>query len=179
MSGKKNIVFGFFYLVLTASLGPYMIVEYFDPLQQAGQANAAAVTALTRAVEGGVTDQVAKAQSDAILALNRQLKAEEPIDDIKGGPHTHGNLESLLNIAVGVVLGFLAVGRLWKEAISWLFIIGAVLHSGMLYLGVVFHQGWAFAVLKTGAGPLMVLAGLFLAGLATAKGFHLRESDSR
>jgi len=179
MSGKKNIVFGFLYLVLTASLGPYMIAQYFDPVQQAGQANAAAVTELTRVVEGGVSDQLAKAQSDAILALNRKIRAEEPIDAIKGGPHAHGNLESLLNIAVGVVLGFLAVGRLWKEAISWLFIGGAVLHSGMLYLGVVFHQGWAWAVLKTGAGPVMVLAGLLLAGLATARGFHLRATDSR
>lgn len=177
MSGKKNIVFGFFYLVLTASLGPYMIVEYSGPLQQAKQANAAAVTELTRVVEGGVADQMVKAQSDAILALNRQLRAEAPIDEIKGGPHTHGNLESLLNIAVGVVLGFLAVGRLWREAISWLFIGGAILHSGMLYLGVVFHQSWAWAVLKTGAGPVMVLAGLLLAGLATAKGFNLRASD--
>ena len=173
MIGKKNIVFGFLYLVLTASLGPYMIVQFFGPQQQAGQQNSKAVAELTKAIDGGVPAQIAQAQSNAILALNRQIKAEEPVNSIKGGPHTHGNLESLLNIAVGLVLGFLTVGKLWKEAISWLFIGGAVLHSGMLYLGVIFHQTWAFAILGIGLGPLMLLAGLFLAGIASAKGFKI------
>jgi hypothetical protein len=174
MAGKKNVVFGFFYLVLTALLGPYMIVTYMGPKQQAAQANTAAVGELTRAVEAGIDGQVAQAQTDAILALNRQLQAGEPVEEIKGGPHAHGNLEALLNIAVGIVLGFLVVGSTFKEIISWLFIGGAVLHSGMLYLGSVLGQGWAWAVLNTAIGPLMLLAGLFLAGVASLKGFEAR-----
>jgi hypothetical protein len=176
MAGKKNVVFGFFYLVLTALLGPYMIVTYMGPHQQAAQANAAAVGELKRAVEAGIEGQVAQAQTDAILAFNRQHEAGEPIEEIKGGPHAHGNLEALLNIAVGVVLGFLVVGSTFKEIISWLFIGGAVLHSGMLYLGTVLGQGWAWAVLNTAVGPLMLLAGLLLAGVASLKGFEAREA---
>jgi hypothetical protein len=172
MAGKKNVVFGFFYLVLTALLGPYMIVAYMGLQQQAAQANAAAVGELNRAVEAGIDGQVAQAQTDAILALNRQLQAGEPIEEIKGGPHAHGNLEALLNIAVGIVLGFLVVGSTFKEIISWLFIGGAVLHSGMLYLGTILGQGWAWAVLNTAIGPLMLLAGLLLAGVASLKGFE-------
>ncbi len=176
MGGKKNVVFGLFYLVLTALLGPYMVVTYFGPLQEAEQAHAAAVGELTRAVETGVEGQIAQAQSDAILSLNRQRTAAEPIEQIKGGPHAHGNLEALLNIVVGVLIGFLAVGSVWKEAISWLFIGGAVLHSGMLYLGTVLGQGWAWAVLNTGIGGLMLLAGLLVAGAASVKGFEARSA---
>lgn len=171
MGGKKNVVFGFFYLVLTALLGPYMIVEYMGPHEQAAHANAAAVGELKSAKEAGVDGRIAQAQTDAILALNSQLESAEPIDAIKGGPHAHGNLEALLNIVVGMVLGFLVVGSTFKEIISWLFIGGAVLHSGMLYLGTVLGQGWAWAVLNTAIGPLMLLAGLLLAGIASLKGF--------
>ncbi len=176
MGGKKNVVFGFFYLVLTALLGPYMIVQYMGPHQQAQQENAAAVGELKRAAEAGVDGQVAQAQTDAILALNRQLESDGPIDAIKGGPHAHGNLEALLNIAVGIVLAFLVVGPTFKEIISWLFIGGAVLHSGMLYLGTIFGQGWAWAVLNTAIGPLMIVGGLFLAGVASLKGFEARSA---
>lgn len=176
MGGKKNVVFGFFYLVLTALLGPYMIVTYMGPHQQAEQAYAAAVAELTRAVETGVEGQVAQAQTDAIVLLNRRLEAGEPIEQIKGGPHAHGNLEALLNIAVGIVLAFLVVGSTFKEIISWLFIGGAVLHSGMLYLGTVLGQGWAWAVLNTAIGPMMLLAGLLLAGIASLKGFEPRPA---
>jgi len=146
------------------------------PQQQAGSGYAAAIGELNRAAEGGIDGQIAQAQTDAILALNRKLDAAEPIEEIKGGPHAHGNLEALLNIAVGVVLGFLVVGSTFKEIISWLFIGGAVLHSGMLYLGTVLGQGWAWAVLNTAIGPLMLLAGLLLAGVASLKGFEAHRA---
>ena len=82
----------------------------------------------------------------------------------------HGNLEALLNIAVGVVLLMLSIGRAFKAVISGLFIIGTLLHSGVLYLGIVFELGWAYTILGTGIGPVMLLAGLLLAGIATAVG---------
>jgi hypothetical protein len=176
MGGKKNVVFGLFYLVVTALLGPYMAATYFGPLQEAEQAHAAAVGELNRAVELGVEGQIEQAQSDAILSLNRQRAAAEPINQVKSGPHAHGNLEALLNIVVGVLIGFLVVGPAWKETISWLFIGGAVLHSGMLYLGSVLGQGWAWSVLGTGIGPIMLLAGLFVAGVASVKGFEARPA---
>ena len=35
MIGKKNIIFGFLYLVATASLGPYMLVSTVDDIEKA------------------------------------------------------------------------------------------------------------------------------------------------
>jgi uncharacterized membrane protein YgdD (TMEM256/DUF423 family) len=116
--------------------------------------------------------QIARANTDGILALNKLTNTEIGIDSIKGGPHAHGNLEALLNIAVGVVLGFLAVNVILKQVISWLFILGALLHSGMLYLERVFDMAWAGTVLASGIGPYMILAGLLLTGIVAIKGFQ-------
>ncbi|WP_455234170.1 hypothetical protein, partial [Thiogranum longum] len=94
------------------------------------------------------------------------------LNGIKGGPHAHGNLEALLNIAAGVVLCFLAIGKGFKQLISWIFILGAILHSGVLYLGIVFNQAWAMKLLGFGVGPILILLGLLLIGIATAIGFR-------
>lgn len=177
MIGKKNIVFGFLYLVCTAALGPFMLTQ-FGAAAQAQEEKQIAFSRLEQFsannfeenLETMSGDQIAKANSAALLALNKQLNARAPIDAIKGGPHTHGNLESLLNIVVGVVLGLLAISALFKQIISWVFIAGALLHSGMLYLAIVFQQGWAGAVLNTGIGPALILLGLLLAGIASIIG---------
>lgn len=177
MIGKKNIVFGFLYLVFTASLGPFMVTQ-FDAVQLAQQEKQAALGRLEQLsannfeedLEAMSAEQIAKANTNALLALNKQLNARAPIDAIKGGPHTHGNLESLLNIVVGVVLGLLAIPVLFKQIISWMFIAGALLHSGMLYLAIVFQQGWAGTLLNTGIGPALILLGLLLAGIASIIG---------
>lgn len=175
MVGKKNIVFGFLFLVLTATLGPYMVLNYVGPLQQATTEKNSAVAQLEE-VQGGTPDALmAQAQTDAILALDKQLKAQQPINDIKGGPHAHGNLEAVLNIAVGLLLGMLVIPALFKEIISWLFIAGTVLHSGMLYLAVALNQGWAWTILKTSIGPVMLLAGLLLAGIAAMIGMKTKS----
>lgn len=175
MTGKKNIVFGFLYLALTAALGPYMVLNYVGPLQQATTEKNTAAAQLEE-VKGGTPDALlAQAQTDAILALDKQLKARQPILDIKGGPHAHGNLEALLNIAVGLVLGMLMIPALYKEGISWLFIAGTLLHSGMLYLAVAFNQDWAWTVLRTSIGPVMILAGLLLAGIAAMVGMKTKS----
>lgn len=177
MIGKKNIVFGFLYLVLTAALGPYMVTQ-FDIVQQAQQEKQQALGRLEQLqannfeedLEALSAEQIAKANTAAALALNKQVNARAPIDAIKAGPHTHGNLEALLNIVVGIVLGLLVIAPLFKQVISWVFILGALLHSGMLYLSVVFNQGWAGAVLNTGIGPALVLLGLLLMGIASVIG---------
>jgi len=64
---------------------------------------------------------------------------------------------------------FIAVSAKLKQVISWLFILGTVLHSGVLYLMVVF-QFYAVAPIAP-AGPIMLLAALLLAGVAAAMGF--------
>ena len=187
MIGKKNIVFGFLFLVLTAALGPYMILTQFGPMQQAQQEKQGTLGRLeqfsSNNFEEDLTpmtpDQIAKANTAAILTLNKQFNAAAPVNDIKGGPHTHGNLESLLNIAVGLVLGLLTIPALFKQVISWIFIAGTVLHSGMLYLAVIFNQGWAGKLLGTGIGPGLILLGLLLAGIASYMGLKTAQNASR
>lgn len=179
MIGKKNIVFGFLYIngSVRATDG--------HPIGRSWKSTNGKQTLFSELellASGGFEDQttlekmsaeeIAKNNSNALSALNKQLTARAPIDAIKGGPHTHGNLESLLNIVVGLVLCFIALKPLYKQIISWTFISGALLHSGMLYLAVVFQQGWAGQILNTGIGPILILIGLLSAGLASVFGFR-------
>ena len=161
MTGKYNIVFGFLFLVLTAALGPVMV----NNLPAIGEAQAGkqqVMGALQLAADSDFENaetlepmtaaEIARANAAALLA--------------------HGNLESLLNIVVGVVLMFLSVGIRFKQVISSVFILGTLLHSGAMYLAVVFNLAWAGTLLGTGIGPVLILLGLLLAGIATAIGWR-------
>lgn len=182
MIGKKNVVFGFLFLVITASLGPLMVFMYQD--LSAASADKQTALASLQALKAGnyetdpdtldelTSKQLAQATADSVLAINRLDNAQFEIDYIKGGPHTHGNLESLLNIVVGVVLCFIAAPVLWKQIASWIFIIGALMHGGLLIFERVFMMSWASTLLKTGIGPAMILLGLLLMGILAARGFR-------
>ena len=183
MIGKKNLVFGFFYLVLTASLGPYMIVKVF-PAQVQAEANKQAIMGKLQQAAGNdflndnletmTPDQIARFNSKAILSLSSRVNADSPIDEVRNA-HAHGNLESILNILVGFLLCFVAISPKFKQTISWIFILGALLHSGMLYLSQGMHIGWAMSLMATpvaSVGPVLILAGLFLAGVAALLGFR-------
>ena len=119
-------------------------------------------------LEKQTAEQIAKANTDGILAINKLINSRMPVDGVKGGPHAHGNLEALLNIAAGLVLCFLGVSAIFKQVISWVFILGALLHSGMLYL-LNLDQAWALNLLPI--GPWLVLLGLLLIGIASLIGF--------
>ena len=178
MVGKKNVVFGFLFLVFTASLGPYMIVEYMPGVDVAGATKQTDVGRLQslkaddfeEELEPLPPEAIAKANTDGILALNTLINARQPVDLIRN-PHAHGNLEALLNIAVGIALCFFAVSIKLKQAISWMFILGTVLHSGVMFLAIVFQMEFAFFIMETGIGPVLILLGLLLAGVAAAMGF--------
>ncbi|MFA9461961.1 hypothetical protein [Thiohalorhabdus methylotrophus] len=175
MEGKKNIVFGLIYFVATAALGLVMSSNLSGPVAEAQGQKAERFSTLEQQVQSGfmMADEPAVVTGEALLALNNLMKVEEEaVNSIKGGPHAHGNLESMANIVIGILLMFLAVPSAFKQVISWLFLIAAVFHSGMLYLGVVFNQGWAMTVLGTGIGPIALLAGLFLAGIAALMGLR-------
>lgn len=183
MIGKKNIVFGFFFLVLTAALGPLMILKYIPAARTAAAVKQQKIQALQLAQENGFTvdlekmkpEQIARADADALLALSAQLDAQAPVDSIKNGPHAHGNLEALLNIAVGIFIAFLAVPAGFKQTISWFFLLGALGHSGLLYLADALKLPWAENLLGSWfayIGPILLLIGLFLAGIAAAIGFN-------
>ena len=176
MIGKKNIVFGFLYLVFTAALGPYMVVKMLPDVGIAQSEKQAKVGRLQQLktnqfeeeLEKLSADQIARANTDGILAINTLINSRQPVDSVKGGPHAHGNLEALLNIAAGVVLCFIAVAPLFKQIISWVFIAGAILHSGMLYM-LNLDQAWALTLLPI--GPWLVLLGLLLIAIAAFMGF--------
>lgn len=180
MIGKKNIVFGWVFLVFTAALGPYMVGLYTS-VGSAQQVKQAALGKLQLVVDSGFEDEqtlepmsaeaIARLNAKAILALNGLHNARAPIDEIKGGPHAHGNLEALLNIAVGLVLCFVAANVWFKQLVSGLFILGTLLHSGLLYLRA-FDMAWAGRLLELGIGPLMILLGLLLAAIIVVIGFR-------
>ena len=174
MIGKKNIVFGFLYLVLTAALGPYMVLELFPTVSEAQLVKQQDVGRLQLLADNDFeddntmapisADDLARANAKGILALNLLVNATAPIDNMKGGPHAHGNLEAVLNILAGLMLCFLAAPLLVKQLISWLFIAGALLHSGSLYL-LAFDMAWAGTLLQI--GPWLVLLALLSAGISS------------
>lgn len=179
MVGKKNVVFGFFYLVITASMGPYMITNYYPDLGAAQQDKQASVGRLQTLRDNGYeeeleplgVDKLAQANTDGILALNQLANARLPIDAMKGGAHAHGNLEALLNIVVGLALGFITVAPLFKQLISWIFILGALVHSGGLLLNALF----GISLFVGPVGPLLILLGLLLMGVAAFIGFQTKS----
>ncbi|GMR18353.1 MAG: hypothetical protein BMS9Abin33_0763 [Gammaproteobacteria bacterium] len=183
MIGKKNIVLGFLYLVLTAGLGPVMILNYYDARDNAETSKQTRVGELQQIVQDNfeadlepmTAEQIAKMNSKAILALSARQNAQVPIDAIRKGPHAHGNLEAILNILAGFLLCFLAINRTFKQLISWTFILGAAFHSGLLYLSTGLNLSWAVTLMSTPVayiGPVLVLAGLVLAGIAAVLGFR-------
>ena len=183
MIGKKNIVFGFLYLALSAALGPMMIVKYFPDVASAESVKQEKVGKLQQAAQSGfevdlepmTPEQIAKANTGAILSLSARLNANTPIDMVRSGPHAHGNLEALLNIAVGILLCFLAVHRTLKQVLSWVFILGTLFHSGLLYLANGMGMSFAQSLMATPVvyiGPVLILLGLVLAGITAALGFR-------
>ncbi len=176
MIGKKNIVFGFLYLVATAALGPYMLVSTVGDIEQAYIDKQPPVQRLQdlktndyeEELEPVNADTIAKANLDGILAINNIMNLQNPQGFMRS-VHAHGNLEAVLNILAGLALCFIGVAKAFKQVISYLFIAGAVLHSGMLYLAA-FGQSWAFTPLQV--GPWLVLASLLLIGIAAIMDFR-------
>lgn len=176
MIGKKNVVFGFLFLVFTAALGPVMVIKYQEwtaaygeKQQTVGRLQQLKSDNFEEDLEALPAEQIAKANTDGILSLNKLINIETEIGLIRGGPHSHGNLESLLNIVVGIALMFIGGKKIFKQAVSWMFIIGTLLHSGMLYLERVFQLPWASTILNTGAGPILILLGLLFMGIIAAR----------
>jgi len=182
MVGKINIVFGFLFLATTAALGPLMVNMYEDwgaanedKQQVVGklqQLKAGDFAEDPDTLEDLTAKQLAVTNSKSIIAMNKVGAVESNIDFIKGGPHAHGNLEALLNIVVGLALCFIAAPLRLKQAASWMFIVGTVMHSGLMYLERVFMMPWASTLLNTGIGPILILLGLVLMGVMAAKWFN-------
>ena len=178
MIGKNNIVFGFIFLAFTASLGAMMVNMYEDygtvaaeKQTSVGRLAKLRTDEFEEELEPLNAKQIAMANTDGILSMSKLSNVEFGIDFIKGGPHAHGNLEALLNIVAGFVLCFVSIAAWQKNLLSWGFILGTVLHAGMMILERVFDMAWAGQVLQTGIGPILILASLFFMGIAVAVGF--------
>lgn len=181
MIGRINVAFGFLFLVATAALGPLMVNSSGD-IAKASAEKRELMGTLQLARDSQFEDAetleemspgaIAKLSARGVLALNKEQNARAPNESIKSGPHAHGNLEAMLNILVGLTLMFLAVPRWLKWAICLIFVAGTLLHSGVLYLVVVFQLPWALTLLQTGIGPVLILAGLALVGIAAAVGLR-------
>ncbi len=95
--------------------------------------------------------------------LNSQQRA------ILRAAHAHGNLESLLNIVIGYIISRLVFEKWIAGTVSVLLIVGALFHSGMLYLG---GLGFFFAFKLTPIGALSLITSMLLMGIGVVK---LRE----
>lgn len=126
--GRKNMVFGFAYLVATLGLGMFLANK---------------------------------------LSSGDKAWLANPGRELLRSVHAHGNLESLLNVVVGYLICRLAISQGLAQAISILFIVGAALHSGMLYLGGL-GMGWAFSA--TPVGAIALVLGVLLMIYASATG---------
>lgn len=104
-----------------------------------------------------------------ILGLYLASTAEEAMPGVEKNPllellshaHSHGNLESVLNILVGYILCQLEASSWLLNAASILLLIGAIFHSGMLYisgLGV----GFALNLAPIGAISLVITMALMV-----------------
>jgi hypothetical protein len=180
VEGKKNIVFGFLFFVITASLGPYMVLTLMPDVEDAALKKQKEISALqlavnsdfenTETLEDMTAEEIAKGNSVAIMSINTNLNARLTLNTIKGGPHAHGNLEAMLNILVGIILGLLSLASIYKQIISWTFLVGTTMHAGMAFLSV-FGFGWASTLLNTGIGPVLILFGLLSMSLAVLIGY--------
>lgn len=164
MNGKINIIFGFIYFALTAVLGPTILVPQLGKNYQSFNNTTAVVEKVREGAQNDFkgTDRPDKVIAPAVVSIFDYIKASKLSAK---GAHAHGNLEALLNIVAGIVLMSLVIPANFKALLSILFLIGAVFHSGMLYLGGVFHMYWVYNF--TIIGAIAIIAGLVGMGIAS------------
>ncbi len=80
--------------------------------------------------------------------------------------HAHGNLESVLNIVIGYLLCRLSLEAWIAKTVSVLLIVGALFHSGMLYLA---GAGVGVAGTLTPIGGVSIIAAMALMGVGVLK----------
>ena len=162
MNGKINIIFGFIYLAFTAVLGPAVLVPQLGKNAQSLNNTAALVEKVREGAQG---DFKGADIAPAVVSIFDYIKTSKLSAK---GAHVHGNLEALLNIVAGLVLLTLAIPANFKTLLSIMFLVGAVFHSGMLYLGGVFQMYWAYNF--TVIGAIAIIVGLLGMGIASLIG---------
>lgn len=142
---SRNIKSGLLLFMISILLGPFMVNIAFEAVGEARGAHGAALGELgvaSTAYETAKGGEGAAAAAQALSAANaRATLAQADLDNAQARilrlkvAHTHGNLEGLLNVIVGLILGAVAVGARAQTMISWGFVVGSWTHSGALVLG--------------------------------------------
>lgn len=178
---KLNIAFGFVLFIFSAGLGPFMVSQIMDQTSSRNNALSEKLNALGKIQsyqENGFKDElddkpelvkVGTVLANGIRTMNGEMDKLKEFAGIKTA-HAHGNLESVLNIVVGLVLLFMAAPAIVRMLISLLFIFGALFHSGLMYLVYYPPLGkpdWALSLFQTGIGPVLILLGLVSMAVAS------------
>jgi len=179
---KVNITFGFLFFIFSAGIGPYMVSQILDQTSNRNLASTAKLTALgkiqtlqSNGFKGDLDDEpvlanVGTVLANGIRAINGEIVALDKFASLKTA-HAHGNLESILNIVVGLVLLFMTGPLIVRQCIGLTFVVGTILHSGLMY--IVFYPpfnqpSWAMSLFQTGLGPILILIGLASMAVTTA-----------
>lgn len=143
---NKNVISGLLLFSLSILIGPYLMgpfaTETLGPAQMKVFTEARELQRAQIAYEEA-TDATAKAEAADQVAI---AAGKTTIEGLKFGQvesrwgnfkfsHAHGNLQGLLNILVGLVLAQLVIATKFREAISWLFILGSWGHAGFFIAG--------------------------------------------
>ena len=92
---------------------------------------------------------------------------DSPAHHLLGTAHAHGNLESVLNIVIGFILCHLEVPGGLAKIVSILLLVGAIFHSGMLYLT---GLGLGAAINLAPIGAISLIATMALMAYLAATG---------
>jgi len=90
---------------------------------------------------------------------------ESPLHELLKAAHAHGNLESFLNIVIGYLICQMEESPI-LQVVSILLLIGAIFHSGMLYIGGLGLEG-AVDIAVIGAISLVATMALMVYVAAT------------
>lgn len=118
--------------------------------------------------------------STLILGLYLAFKAknadpewhESPVHEILATAHAHGNLESFLNIVIGYLLCQLEGYYTPANVASVLLLIGAIFHSGMLYLT---GLGAESAIQLAPVGAISLIVTMVMMVYLVAVGLYSKE----
>lgn len=128
-TGKKNMVFGFTYLVFTMILGLY----------------------LNARITGG---------SEFLIPADRSMLSSALL---------YANIDAVLNIAVGYLICRLPFVDWLGKSVSALMLVGAILHSGMLYAAGLGFFPFATALLPVGIIMIAIVVFVMSLGVISLK----------
>lgn len=186
---KENIISGLLLFCISIVIGPYMMRGLqLEEAQVAAttelRAAFGALAAARRANEAGNSSESTETPPalDAATARAATAHINYAFADFRKNhlkmTHTHGNLQGMLNIIVGLFLANIAIKRWQMLVISWSMIAGSWIMVGALFLGNVLGQRWAFQAIAPG-GTVLIFALFALTVAVIFKGFKAKPVEAK